>query len=366
MKIICDKYLLCDALSGVSRAVSSKSAIPILEGILIKATPGQIMLTGYDLEIGITTIIEAKVLEEGDIVLSSKLLGDMVRRLDSEEVTIESLENMATTIKGGITEFNIMGMNSSEFPEIPSTGADPAITINSKTLKNMIDCTIYAVSMDDKKPAHTGELFVLEKDKLTLVALDGFRLAICERPVVSTREIRIVIPQKTMQEISRLIVDEDADIEICANRRYVVVTIGEYTVLSRLIEGDFLDFQRVVPQEFSTRVIIDTKDFIESIERASLIITERLKEPLRITFGKNVLIRCQTALGKVSDELDAEIQGNSLEIGFNNRYLLDALRNAKCEKIVMEMTGALSPVKILPIEGNDFIYLVLPVRFKND
>ncbi len=366
MKIICDKYLLSDAIAGVSKAVSSKSAIPVLEGILIKATTSEITLTGYDLEMAITTSIEASVLEEGEIVLPSKLFGDMVRRIDAEEITIISNENLTTCIKAGITEFNIMGMNSSDFPELPSTTAEETIKINAGTLKQMIESTIYAVSQDDKKPVHTGELFNLEKNKLTIVALDGYRLAICERAITSEKELKIVIPQKAMQEISRLIIDEDFDIEISANRRYIVFKLQNYTLLSRLIEGEFLDYERVIPTDYKTKVVIDVKDFIQSIERVSLIITERLKEPLRITFADNVCLKCNTSIGKVSDEVNAQTQGDVVEIGFNNKYLLDALRNSHCEKVKIEITGVLNPVKVTPLDNNDFIYLVLPVRFKND
>lgn len=366
MKIICDKYLLSEAVAGVSKAVTSRSSIPILEGILLKAEGGKLTLTGYDLEMGIITVTECRVEEEGEIVLSAKLLGDMVRRLDTEEIEIESQENLSTTIRGGITEFSVMGMNAMDYPEMPAPGADHAVEIKGGVLKEMIDTTLYAVSQDDKKPAHTGELFSLEHDKLTIVALDGYRLAICERPVESSREIRIVIPQKTMSEVSRLIEDEEANVEISANRRYVVFSTERYTIMSRLIEGEFLDYKNVLPKEYKTRVTVPVKEFISSIERASLIITERLKNPLRITFSNKVTVRCQTALGKVVDELEANIEGDPIEIGFNNRYLIDALRNSGCEEIVMEMTGPLSPVKVLPPQGNDFLFLVLPVRFKND
>lgn len=366
MKIICDKYLLSDALSVVSKAVSTKSAIPVLEGILLRAEAGKLELTGYDLEIGIVTSIEARTFEDGDVVLSAKLLGDMVRRLDSEEVEIESLENLSTTIKGGITEFTIMGMNPSDFPDMPSFGLDHAINIEGQTLKDMIDTTIYAVSQDDKKPAHTGELFVLEKDKLTLVALDGFRMAVCERPVKSNREIRIIVPAKTMQEVSRIIDNEEGEISVSANRHYIIFKNEQYTVISRLIEGAFLDYQRNIPDSYKTRVVVDVKEFISSIERASLVITERLHEPLRILFSNNITLNCKTAIGTVCDVIDADITGDAVEIGFNNRFLLDALRNSKCERVVMEMTGPISAIKIIPEEGDKFIYLVLPLRLKNN
>ena len=314
MKIICDKTLLGAAIDGVSRAVTLRSTIPVLEGILLKAEGFNLTLTGYDMELGIVTTIEANVLEPGDIVLNAKLLSDMVRRMPAGQISISSADNGKTTIQGGVAQFEI------------------------------------------------------QPDHLTVVALDGFRLAIVERKVEASKEIRIIVPGKTMNEVLRLLAnDDEADVRICANRRYVVFITAGYTIMSRLIEGEFLNYKNVIPEGYRTQVVLDTKGFIETIERASLIITERLKNPLRITFtdGK-VIVRCQTSLGRVMDEFAAGCEGEEVEIGFNNRYLLDALRNARTEQVRIQLSGPLSPVKILPAEGEDFLYLVLPVRFRND
>lgn len=368
MNIVCDKALLSSAIDGVSKAVTLRSSIPALEGILLKAEGFQLTLTGYDLEMGITTTIEANVRQAGEIVLSAKLLGDMVRRLPSGEVSIYTNESGNATIKGGVAEFDILAMSASDYPDLPTPGADHTLTIKAGILRGMIEKTLYAVSQDDKKPAHTGELFAIEEDKLTVVALDGYRLAIVERPVQAEKHIRIIIPAKTLTEVNKLLGDDEDDVRISANRRFVVFNSGNYTILSRLIEGEFLNYANVIPNGCKTRVVLETRDFIDTIERASLIITERLKNPLRILFDASgkVTVRCQTNLGKVVDEFSAQVEGDPVEIGFNNRYLLDALRNARCEKVVLELSGPLSPVKILPEEGEDFIYLVLPVRFKND
>ena len=366
MNIVCDKTLLSSAIDGVSKAVTLRSSIPALEGILMKADGFQLTLTGYDLEMGITTTIEANVREPGEIVLSAKLLGDMVRRLPSGDVTISTNDSGNATVKGGVAEFDILAMSASDYPDLPNPSADHTLTIKASTLQDMIDKTLYAVSQDDKKPAHTGELFSIEPDKLTVVALDGYRLAIVERPIQADKSIHIIIPAKTLTEVNKLLHDPDEDVRISANRRFVVFNFGNYTILSRLIEGEFLNYANVIPNGCKTKVVLETRDFIETIERASLIITERLKNPLRIMFDNKVTVRCQTNLGKVVDEFQATIEGDSVEIGFNNRYLLDALRNSRCEKVIMEMSGPLSPVKILPAEGEDFTYLVLPVRFKND
>ena len=377
MKLECDKSSLAEATSGVSRAVTMRSSVPALEGILFKAEGNTLTLTGYDLEMGITTQIDARIRDEGAVVLSAKLIGDMIRRLPSEQVEIECSENLVTTVKGGITEYNITGISASDYPELPAgafqqgseentNGVLPAVEMDASVLKEMIETTIYAVSQDDKKPANNGEKFVLEEGKLTLVALDGFRLAVCERPVNAAREIALVIPAKTLNEVARLIGDSDETIRISASKRYIVFALGGYTIISRLLDDAFLDYKKTINPNHVTRVVVDVREFSNAIERASLIITERLKNPLRITFDENLTVRCQTELGKVMDSIPCEFEGQRMEVGFNNRYLLDALRNSGSDKVAFELNGPLSPVKVLPVEGEDFIFLVMPVRFKND
>ena len=368
MKFECEKNLLASAIEGVSRAITNRSAIPVLEGIYLKAEGFNLILTGYDMEMGITTTIECNVLVPGETVLEAKLLLSMVSRMPAGDVRIELTDEGQAIISGGVAEFEIPAMNASDYPSLPVTGADNTMTIPTSMMRELIEKTIYAVSQDDKKPAHTGELFVIEPGSLTIVALDGYRLAIIQRDVECTRDIRIIIPAKTLQELLKIMGGPEDPVKIDANRRYVVFTTNGYTIMSRLIEGDFLNYESVIPKEKRTRVTVDCKTFINNIERASLIITERLKNPLRISFAEDkITVRCQTPLGKVVDEFaPVAMTGDPVEIGFNNRYLLDAMRYSKCERMVLEINGPLSPVKILPEDGKDFIYLVLPVRFKNE
>ena len=368
MTFECEKSLLASAIEGVSRAITNRAAIPVLEGIYLKAEGFQLTLTGYDMEMGITTTIECNVLIAGETVLDARLLFSMISRMPAGDVCIELTDEGQAKISGGVVEFEIPAMNASDYPSLPVTGADNTMTLKCGMMREMIEKTIYAVSQDAKKPAHTGELFVIEPGSLTVVALDGYRLAIIKRDVECTRDIRIIIPGKTLQELLKIMGGDEDEVKIDANRRYVVFTTNGYTIMSRLIEGDFLNYEGVIPKDKKTRVTVDCKTFIDTIERASLIITERLKNPLRINFAEDkVTVRCQTPLGKVVDEFTPEsMEGDSMEIGFNNRYLLDALRYSKCEKLRLEINGPLSPVKVLPVEGEDFIYLVLPVRFKNE
>ena len=368
MKFECEKTLLASAIEGVSRAITNRAAIPVLEGIYLKAEGFNLTLTGYDMEMGITTTLECNVLVPGETVLDARLLFSMISRMPAGDVCIELTDEGQAKISGGVVEFEIPAMNASDYPSLPVTGADNTMTLKCGMMREMIEKTIYAVSQDAKKPAHTGELFVIEPGSLTVVALDGYRLAIIKRNVECTRDIRIIIPGKTLQELLKIMGGDEDEVKIDANRRYVVFTTNGYTIMSRLIEGDFLNYEGVIPKDKKTRVTVDCKTFIDTIERASLIITERLKNPLRINFAEDkVTVRCQTPLGKVLDEFaPVEMTGDPVEIGFNNRYLLDALRYSKCERMVLEINGPLSPVKLLPEDGKDFIYLVLPVRFKNE
>ena len=368
MKFECEKTLLASAIEGVSRAITNRAAIPVLEGIYLKAEGFNLTLTGYDMEMGITTTLECNVLVPGETVLDARLLFSMISRMHAGDVCIELTDEGQAKISGGVVEFEIPAMNASDYPSLPVTGADNTMTLKCGMMREMIEKTIYAVSQDAKKPAHTGELFVIEPGSLTVVALDGYRLAIIKRDVECTRDIRIIIPGKTLQELLKIMGGDEDEVKIDANRRYVVFTTNGYTIMSRLIEGDFLNYEGVIPKDKKTRVTVDCKTFIDTIERASLIITERLKNPLRINFAEDkVTVRCQTPLGKVVDEFaPIEMAGDAVEIGFNNRYLLDALRYSKCERMVLEINGPLSPVKLLPENGTDFIYLVLPVRFKNE
>ncbi|MFV0353335.1 MAG: DNA polymerase III subunit beta [Oscillospiraceae bacterium] len=368
MKFTCDKKMLAEATAGVSRAISPSSTVPILQGVLLNASGYNLELTGYDLEMAITTKLTVNVTEPGQVVLPAKLFGDMLRNMSGEEVELVCDDStLATHIRSGITEYDIIGMSAADFPELPNPGADPAFDIDAAELASMIGSTLYAVSTDDKKPAHTGELFSIEEKELTIVALDGYRLAITKHPILSDREISIIVPAKAASEVARLTADSGEVVQVQANRRYVVFNGGGYTVMSRLLEGEFISYKTVLPQSCKTRVIVDVNTFEKAIDRCSVIITERLKNPLRVVFADNMIhIRCETQLGRVSDQLEASIEGERVEIGFNYRYLLDALRNTGCDQVVIELNGPLSPVKIMPTEGDEFIFLVLPVRFKND
>jgi len=367
MKIVCNRQQLNEAVLNVQRAVSTKSSVPALEGILLKAGDNEITLCGYDLELGMTTKIEAQVEEKGSIVLSAHLFGDIVRRLPADSVYLATDEKFMTVIKSGPADFSIAGMPSEEYPELPAITGETALHIASNVLKSMIRQTIFAVAESDAKPIHTGTMFELSKNRIKLVSVDGYRLAIREEAAQCGEEMNFVVPGKTLGEVLKLLSDDDTELEILVGRRHILFQIGTYCVISRLLEGEFLDYKAAIPSASTTEIIVSTRAFINSVERVSLLITDRLKSPVRCSFEDNeIKISCSTAIGRAKDQFTANITGDNVEMGFNNRYVLDALRNTEGDEVKIQLNGALSPMKVLPREGDSFLFLVLPVRLKSE
>lgn len=367
MKMMCQRQKLNEAVLNIQRAVSTKSSVPALEGILLKAKENEITLCGYDLELGITTKIEAEVEEPGNIVLSARLFGDIVRRLPGESVYLSVDSKNMTRIKSGPANFSIAGIPAEEYPELPVLTDETSILIESSMLKGMIRQTIFAIAESDAKPIHTGTLFELSENKIKLVSVDGYRLAMREEQIQCAEEISFVVPGKTLTEALKLLSDDEKPIEISVGRRHLLFKIGDYTVVSRLLEGEFLDYKAAIPSTSSTEIIVSARTFIDSVERVSLLITDRLKSPVRCLFEDNeIKVSCSTAIGHANDQIDAKISGSNVEMGFNNRYVLDALRNAEGDEVKILLNGSLSPMKILPLEGESFLFLVLPVRLKSE
>lgn len=367
MKIICDTKLLSSAVTKVFRAVSSKSTIPVLEGILICAEDNKIILSGYDLEIGIITQIEANVYKKGSVVLNAKLLSDIVRSVPSNEISISVDEKNIATITSGISQFSISAQDSLEYPQMPIFNNTDHIIINSGIFKNMIEQTLFAVATNDIKPVHTGSLMECKDNVLTLVSVDGVKLALKKTQVDYNNKQSVVIPGKTLSELSKLITDLETQVKISVSDKHIIFEFSECKVISRLIEGEFLDYKSSIPQNHLTEIIVSPKDLIDSIERTSLIISDKLKAPIKLVLEENLIkFFCQSPTGSSYDELSCHINGNLFEIGFNSKALLDALKVIDNENIKLLLNGSLSPMKITPVDSEDFIFLVLPVRLKSD
>lgn len=365
MRILCERQALVDAVSNVQRAVASKSALPALEGILLKANGTSLFLAGYDMELGITTTIEAQVSEPGEIVLTAKLFSEIIRKLPGEEVTIVSNDKHNTTIKSGVSEFTILGFSSDDYPELPSIKDGAAVTLSQNVLKSMIRQTLFAVAQTDTRPVHTGVKFELENQVLRLIAVDGSRLAMRSETVKSNELLNFVVPGKTLGEVLKLLEDSEEPLYVTVGARHIILEIGGYSVFSRLLDGEFLPYKKAIPADSSTTVRVKTREMIDAVDRASLVINDRLKSPLICRFKEDsISVSCITALGSASDSIDANIEGRQEEMGFNSRFLLEALRNAESDEVVIELSGPQSPMKILPTSGDNFLFLVLPVRLK--
>lgn len=366
MQFTCSRQKLNEAVLNVQRVVSAKSSVPALEGILLTAKENSIRLCGFDLEIGMTTEIEAQVKESGSIVMGAKLFGDIVRRLPSQDFSFFSDDKQVTQIESGEAKFSVVGIPAEEYPELPHINGETNITMPSSVLKGMIRQTLFAVAENDAKPVHTGTLFEISDGKINLISVDGYRLAIREEPIASTEKSSFVVPGKTLGEVMKLLSDGDEEVEFLIGMRHILFRIGDYTVISRLLEGDFLDWRASLPKESSTEIHVPVSDFVSSLERVSLLITERLRSPVRCLFGDGCIkLSCSTAIGRANDRLEAKIDGSDVEMGFNSRYLLDALHNTECDEVRIQLNGPLSPMKILPCEGESFLFLVLPVRLKS-
>lgn len=366
MIINCNKTQLSEAINNVSRAVAAKTTIEALEGILLQAADGSLKLTAYDLELGISTQIPADVKETGGIIISAKLLLDMVRRMPSERVSIACGDKNATVITGGATQFDIIGMSAEEYPELPQQGDASEVTIDGATLKSMIAQTIFSVAVTDTRPVQTGSLFEIGDGQITIVSVDGFRLAMRRERLHYPDELRFIVPAKTLSEVAKLIGEEEIGVTLYVGKKHIVFDVDGYRVISRLLEGDFLDYSNAIPDGYTSRVRIGVRSLGGCVERASLLITDRLKSPIRCIFEPDMVkISCQTAIGRAYDEVNCQNEGDKVEIGFNNKFLLDALKACDTDEVCLEMNGPLSPMKILPTEGESFLFLVLPVRIRS-
>ena len=367
MKFSCEKALLQAAISTTSRAVSPKSSIPALEGILLEAG-NDLRLTGYNLETGIRTIVPADIREEGTLVLGARLFGEIVRKLPDDIVTFQS-ENYMVNIKCGMSEFNILGTDPEEFPELPTVEYQNSLILPQSRLKAMISQTLFAVSDNESRPIHTGSLFEVDSNGLTIVSVDGYRLAL-RHEAIDKREgaetFSFVVPGAALSEVEKICSDVDEPASVTQGARHVMFKVGDTMLVSRRLEGEFLAYRQAIPRNNTIHVEGETRALLSSIDRVSLIISDKLKSPLRCVFDSNLLkISTKTAIGDAYDECPLSGDGGGLEIGFNNKYLMDALKAAPADKVRLELTTGVSPCVILPTEGEEnFLYMVLPVRLK--
>lgn len=366
MKFTCEKNQLVSAISVASRTVAQKSAISGLEGILIRAGV-KVMLTGYNLETGITVSVDADIQETGACVMPARLFFDIVRKLPDDTVSIQVDESFKVSIKGGISSFTITALSADDYPELPDVDSEKGIRVPQNELKAMISGTIFAVSENQARPIHTGVLFEVDNDSITSVAVDGYRLALRRYlPEESLeRTLKFVAPAAALKEVEKILGDTDDPATFYPGSKHILFTIGDATLVCRILEGEFLDWRRVLPQNNPVKLVGNVSRLTDSIERVGLVISEKLKSPVRCKFGDNAAeLRTVSTIGEAYDVCPIAGDGKDLEIGFNCKYLLDSLRAVPDSECTLEMINGLSPIVLNPTEGNRYSYMVLPVRLK--
>ena len=368
MRFTCEKSMLVTGLNITGRAVAQKSSLSVIEGILCRAGAG-LSLTGYNMETAITYQIDAEVADSGECILPAKLFGDIIRRLPEGPVTVVVDDNFKVSIRSGYASFTISAENADDYPELPDVGTGRSIVIPQSALKNLISGTIFAVSENQGRPIHTGVKFEVEDDRISAIAVDGFRLA---RRTYHTedrtgRTMSYVVPAQGLKEVEKILVDGDENVSFTMGQKHIMYQIGNATLICRLLEGEFLDWKKVVPTNCPVKLTAHVSDLVSSIERVGLIVSEKYKSPVRCVFGNQVVyLRTNTTIGAAEDQCSLAGDGKELEIGFNVRYLADALKAIPSEEVVLELTNGLSPIVLTPADNKyDYSYMVLPVRIKN-
>ncbi len=366
MKFICQQHLLSKALNTVCKAVTTRTTIPILKGILLEASSDNILkLAASDLDLSIEKKISASVFEEGSIVVSSRLFTDIIRKLPNEDIEIELFENNNVRIKCHSSEFVIIGQPAEEFPNIGEIRHNDAVSIDKELFKEMIKKTSFSASIDEAKGVIVGVLIEMDKESLNMVALDGFRMAVTKEYMKNAERRKIIISARILNEIQKILVDEDKEKEISLilDEKKAIINLEDTKIVLRLLEGEFIKYKDIIPKEHKTKIHVPRTDFLESIERASLLAKEGKNNLIKISINENEMrITSRSEEGNVKEDVSVEKTGEDLDIGFNSKYLLDVLKAVSDEEIKMEFNSSVSPCLIRPVEGDHFEYLILPVR----
>lgn len=364
-KIVCNQKNLAKAIAESQKAISNRTNMDILKNFYLEAIDNSLKIIGYDLEIAITSRIDVDILEEGKVLINAKLFSDIIRKLPNTNVEI-FIENDFLNIICEKSHFKLKFENADEYPTLPITNNDKLIKVKQGTFKQMIKETVFATSQDQTKPVLMGELLEIKNGTLNLIAIDGYRLATSTNEVSSLIEdTKVVIPSKTLLDVSSLLNSDNEDFELGFDDKHAMFIIGNITVISRLLEGQFIDYKRLLKHEHNSFVTVNRRALLESIDRASLLISDR-NNLIKLSITDDLLnITSHADMGGCNENVSIELSGDSLEIGFNSRYLMEALKVIESEQITMEFTNNVNPCIIKPlsnIKERDYNYLLLPVR----
>lgn len=368
MKIRVERSAFLDAVLKMQKTVGAKSSMPILEGILLSAEKGLLTLSSYNLEMGMKKEIYASCEEEGDIVINARLLADILRKLRGMDVEIESDDRLTCHIRSGEAVFDIMGMEANDFPEMPSLTDGETLVVNGEDFCELVKGTIFAVSqIEGTRPILTGINISVKNNVLQFVAIDGYRLAIRRKKIELNNDIEFIVSGKALNEVVKLIDENTENIEIIVGKRLILFKIEGYIFIARLLEGEFVNFEKIIPSEHSQSMTITTDEMIDCVERVSLLINDNFSTPVRCAFSRDeLIISCSTALGRAKEKMEINLDGSEFEMGLNSRYLLEALKACEREKITFNFKGANAGVTIIPADSadNDMLYLIMPMRLK--
>lgn len=365
MKLVCSKSNLLNGVQIVSKAVSNKTTMSILECIMLDATKGVITLIGNDMDLGIETVIDGNIIEKGSIALDPKLFGEIIRKLPDGDVTIETDDSFKTYITCGKPKYVIIGKSGEDFSYLPVVERENCLTVSQFTLKEVIKQTIFSISDNDNNKLMTGELFEIKGNELKVVSLDGHRISIRKIELKGSYESRkVVVPGKTLNEVSKILPGgADSLVNIYFAEKHIVFEFENTTVVSRLIEGEYFKIDQMISNDYETKVKINKKEFLECIDRATLLVKEGDKKPIIINITDEIMeLKINSMLGSMNEDIDIEKEGKDLMIGFNPKFLIDALRVIDNEEVDLYMVNPKAPCFIRD-ENQTYIYLILPVNF---
>ena len=365
MKLVCSKSNLLSGVQIVSKAVPNKTTMSILECILVDASSGVIKLTANDMELGIETIIEGDILEKGVIALDAKIFLEIVRKLPDNDITIETDSSYKTTITCEKAKFNIIGKSGEDFSYLPLIERNDSIIVSQFTLKEVVRQTIFSISDNDNNKLMTGELFDINGNEFKVVSLDGHRISIRKIQLKDDyAPKKVVVPGKTLSEVSKILPgDADSDVTISFTPKHIVFEFDDTTVVSRLIEGEYFKIDQMLSSDYETKVKINKKEFMNCIDRATLLVKEGDKKPIIINItDESMELKINSIVGSMNEDIDIEKSGKDLMIGFNPKFLIDALRVIDDEEVELYMVNPKAPCFIKNPEES-YIYLILPVNF---
>lgn len=369
MKFTCEKNELYEACLIASRAVPSKSPMPSLEGLKLEISE-KLTITGYDLKKAIYTTVEIFNAEEGSMLVNARFFSEMLRRMPDGKISVSCNEKNNINVKCGKSEYNFSGLNIDEYPEMPVFDELKSLEIPQDVLKNMIQKTLFAVSKEEIRPIYTGSLFEIINEELTLVSVDGYRLARRIEKIKSSKleDCSFVVPGFTLSDVEKICSDTEDTLSILIGEKHISFKIGETVIISRRLEGEFLNHRKSVPENFRHILKVNRQEFVSVIERVALMLSDSNTNPIRITFDDgNINCYSSSVKGKAEDTCVCEGTGDGLEIGFNDRYLLEALKAAETDEIAVCINTASSPCIIKASDESDnFTYMILPVRIRTN